>query len=100
MARNAAIPAYSEFLGTKTVPEWTAAMGADVSLTTVSRCTWMLMQLVLVPSRERMLQGLRYYRADAFDVSAKRTKVLRPRRQWLPRARRPMRRSSVTRGHV
>eukprot|EP01043_Picozoa_sp_COSAG02_P021338 COSAG02_NODE_1081_length_14706_cov_994.783939_14_plen_143_part_00 len=26
------------------------------------------MQVAIVPSRERMMQGLRYYRTDAFDV--------------------------------
>ena len=69
-ARNAAVPAFSDFLGAKTVSEWAAAMGADASLTTVSRCTWALMQVAIASSRERMLQGLRYYRTDAFEVDA------------------------------
>jgi hypothetical protein len=66
--RNAECPIFSVFTGAKTVPAWTEAMAADATLTTVSQCTWMLMQIAVVPSRERMLQGLRYCDATAFDA--------------------------------
>ena len=58
--RNAACPIYSVFTGAKTVPAWTEAMAVDATLTQVSQCTWMLLQVAVCPSRERMLQGLRY----------------------------------------
>jgi hypothetical protein len=72
-AANAACPKYSVFTGAKTVPAWTEAMPADATLTTVSECTWMLLQIAVVPSRQRMLQGLRYCDAAAFDPKVSHT---------------------------
>ena len=66
--RNAECPDFSAFIGTKTVPAWTEAMAADATLTQVSQCTWMLMQIAVCPSRERMLQGLRYCDTATFDA--------------------------------
>lgn len=66
--RNAACPIYSVFTGAKTVPAWTEAMADDATLTQVSQCTWMLMQVAVCPSRERMLQGLRYCDTASFDA--------------------------------
>jgi hypothetical protein len=68
--RNAACPLYNVFTSAKTVPAWTEAMPADATLTTVSQCTWMLLQIAVCPSRERMLQGLRYCDAATFDAKA------------------------------
>ena len=56
------------FTGAKTVPAWTEAMAADATLTQVSQSTWMLLQIAVCPSRERMLQGLRYCDAATFDA--------------------------------
>ena len=39
-----------------------------MTLTTVSQSTWMLLQIAVCPSRERMLQGLRYCDAATFDA--------------------------------
>ena len=66
--RNAECPVFSVFTGAKTVSAWAEAMPADATLATVSQCTWMLMQISVCPSRERMLQGLRCCEAAAFDA--------------------------------
>ena len=66
--RNAECPIFSVFTGAKSVPAWTEAMPVDATLTTVSQCTWMLLQITVCPSRERMLQGLRCCDTASFDA--------------------------------
>jgi hypothetical protein len=66
--RNAECPIFGVFTGAKSVPAWTEAMPVDATLTTVSQCTWMLLQIGVCPSRERMLQGLRCCDTASFDA--------------------------------